>query len=86
MRDFTYFKNDIFSHFMGVQASGYNVTDHPDFDPRGPVFYIYDKAVMNVSTGAYIEVELVLEAIFLDHVVGKNFREHSDFRKYMNFY
>ena len=43
-------------HFMTLHNSGFVILDHPDYDPGGATLLIYDPAILDTSTAAYIEV------------------------------
>jgi hypothetical protein len=57
-------------HFMTLHNSGFVILDHPDYDPGGATLLIYDPAILDTSTAAYIEVERILNTTQTLHIDG----------------
>lgn len=62
---------NFWTHFFQICALGHNVLEHPEYDPFGPHFYIYDPALIDVATASYIDVMHILDRIQSRHVDGE---------------
>lgn len=66
----TLFLASFWEHFITVHISGACILDHPDFTPRGAHDIIYDPALFDISTAAYVDVIRILDTIQEVHVDG----------------
>jgi hypothetical protein len=64
----------IWSHFFTILAQGHNILDHPDYNPNGPHFLVYDPAIIDVATPSYIDVMIILDRIQALHIDGEKNR------------
>ena len=53
-----------------MHQAGFNVLDHPDYQPKESTFYIYDDAIIDSSTASYHEAETILNTIQALHIDG----------------
>jgi len=53
-----------------VHQEGCSILDHPDYQPNGSHFYIYDDAIIDSSTASYLEAEIILNTIQALHIDG----------------
>lgn len=61
-------------HFFMLDPKSFNILDHPNYDPEGATFYIYDPAIIDISTAAYIENIRILNTAQSLHINGgKNY-------------
>lgn len=58
------------AHFLSIHLSGDCVLHHPSYDPKGSHFYIYDPALFDISTAAYVDVIRIMDSIQQLHVDG----------------
>jgi len=68
--DSALFLGAIWTHFVELHVAGTCILDHPAYDPRGAHFIIYDPALIDVSTAAYVDVIKILDSIQQLHVDG----------------
>lgn len=57
-------------HFISLHHQGFCILDHPDYDPGCADFLIYDPAILDTSTAAYVEVERILNTTQTLHIDG----------------
>jgi hypothetical protein len=57
-------------HFLTLHLAGDCALDHPNYDPRGRHFFIYDPALFDISTASYVDVMRIMESIQQLHVDG----------------
>ena len=67
----TAFLVSFWSHFFTLSAEGHDILEHPDHNPHGPHFLIYDPALIDVATASYIDVMQILDRIQTLHVDGE---------------
>ena len=53
-----------------MHQEGSSILDHPDYQPNGSHFYIYDDAIIDSSTASYLEAEIILNTIQALHIDG----------------
>ena len=58
------------AQFLSIHLSGDCVLHHPSYDPKGCHFYIYDPALFDISTAAYVDVVQIMDSIQQLHVDG----------------
>jgi len=64
------FLGQIWNHFISVHVTEVNILGHPEYNPHGAHFYIYDPALFNISTAAYVDVIRIMDSIQALHVDG----------------
>ena len=65
-----FLKIQSWQHFLTVHSSGASILHHPFYDPTCAHFAIYDPAIIDISTSAYIENNQILETLQSLHVDG----------------